>query len=318
MKRIYLHIILAAVAALTLAACDKEEAEPKSVRNYPTFSATIEGIETRAFDTSWEPDDQIGISVTNGIVSGGNITGGGASNLLHEHQGNGNFTVKNLDQQIIFTDNNKVHFVAYYPYRAYSTSSSSTAFTAKNPIISNISTADQSNQKNIDFLWAEAEGSKNDPNVEFKFAHMMSKITLIFKNGVGMDVSTISTYKTTGIVHSGGKFYINDNGKCSTTTSASTSSTTITPFKVDLEDDKAITSFIIIPQTLKTADAVKLTISTTTNDTFECNLPFHDTMIAAGKNYQFHIKVSKTKMTVSESSITDWVEDDRGDRWEAS
>lgn len=105
-------LFLATLAAVLLPACTNEE---NSVADgdtpaRATFTAAIDGqASTRAYDTSWEAGDAIGISGT---------TGGTAyTNVQYETgRGDGSFTAGTAGEEIYYQDNNAVTFTAYYPW----------------------------------------------------------------------------------------------------------------------------------------------------------------------------------------------------------
>ena len=125
-------------------------------------------MQTRAFDSSWEAGDEIGIS------------GGSYTNVCYlTKDGDGRFTVKTPGDEIYFQDESEVTFTAYYPWN--SLAEGVTAISAD--------TWAQAHQKSFDFLWAQASGKKASPQVAFTFAHRMTKVVLSVKpgNGVGYD-----------------------------------------------------------------------------------------------------------------------------------
>lgn len=315
MKRIYLHILVTMMATLTLAACDKEDAELKVVSDYPSFSATIEGSASRASETSWDKKDKIGITVTEGIVSGGNPSGT-VNNICHSTtNGDGIFTVDNAKYQIIFTDKKPVKFVAYYPQGTLSTSGSYNGkiSTYANSNISQTLT----NQKKFDYLWAEGVGSKSAPDVKFNFSHMMSKITFVFQNGEGVDVSQITAYKLSGLYLRG--LFDPLTGMCEITAQSTTTTTlTLTNFNnAKVAENVPAPSIIVFPQTLEST-TVELTVTAANIGigSITGNITFKDTKLEPGKNYQFVIKVNKTGLAVQKASITGWNDLDQGDEWE--
>ncbi|MGN0299758.1 MAG: fimbrillin family protein [Lachnospiraceae bacterium] len=61
----------------------------------------------------------------------------------------------------------------------------------------------QSGQKAFDFLWAQATGSKANPNVAFTFAHKMAKVVITVKKGADVSFEEVKTVKLSlnGFLH---------------------------------------------------------------------------------------------------------------------
>lgn len=143
-------VLLLGTLAIALAACNNDENTTIDTGDgRALFSASI-GAQTRAFDTSWEGDDQIGITGTKTYT-----------NVAYQTtNGDGNFTVSTPGKDIYYQDDNTVNFTAYYPWNDLGAG------------VTEISadTWGQSDQKNFDFLHATATGSKAKPNVASRSA----------------------------------------------------------------------------------------------------------------------------------------------------
>ena len=66
--------LLAAATALLLSACNNEEVPGTQESDLARFTGSIEGVKTRAYDTTWENGDQIGITGTSGWETYTNMT----------------------------------------------------------------------------------------------------------------------------------------------------------------------------------------------------------------------------------------------------
>lgn len=109
MRKTTEHVIAAAVTLVTLAGCGSDDIGPDAGvgKDSPDFTATIGGASTRAFDSSWEAGDEIGIS------------GGIRTNVCYlTKDGDGLFTVKTPGDEIYFQDDSEVTFTAYYPWHS--------------------------------------------------------------------------------------------------------------------------------------------------------------------------------------------------------
>lgn len=186
MRKTTEHVIAAALTLVTLAGCGSDDigADAGTGKCRPDFTATIGGVQTRAFDSSWEAGDEIGIS------------GGSYTNVCYlTKDGDGRFTVKTPGDEIYFQDESEVTFTAYYPWN--SLAEGVTAISAD--------TWAQAHQKSFDFLWAQASGKKASPQVAFTFAHRMTKVVLSVKpgNGVGYDEVKAAVLSLEGFRHKG-------------------------------------------------------------------------------------------------------------------
>jgi len=173
MRKTTEHIIAATLALVTLAGCGSDDigADAGTVKCRPDFTATIGGVQTRAFDRQWEAGDESGIS------------GGGYANVCYlTKEGDGRFAVKTPGDEIYFQDEGEVAFTAYYPWNSLGTAEAISADTWA-----------QAHQKEFDFLWAQASGKKAAPEVAFTFAHRMTKVVLAVKPGNGMDYDEVKT-----------------------------------------------------------------------------------------------------------------------------
>lgn len=300
MKRIYIHIIVS--ATLTLAACDKEYAEPEAGNVAPVFTATIDGAQSRALNSAWEADDKIGIT----------CSAASATNACYvTSTGDGTFTPDVLSQKIFFgsTSSSSVTntwtFYAYYPWAPWTSTSNSTITE---------STSNQTRQKFFDFLFASAKGTKDAPEVKFEFVHKMSRVTLVFKDGQGYQVSNIQSYSLT-------KFYLDGTFKNTHTSSAACAATTetsstlevdLSEVEPDIKDGELVSKLILFPQTVplsgitQTDRSVILTIISNDGNIFTVNLTFPNNKLAEGTNYTFTITVNKAGPVVNGSTITNW------------
>ena len=167
--------LLAAATALLLSACNNEEVPGTQESDLARFTGSIEGVKTRAYDTTWENGDQIGITGTSGWETYTNIT--------YNWNASGYFTADQKD--IYYNTPEDVAFSAYYPWKTELSSSTSYDF----------NTDAQSQQKTFDFLYATGTGSKYEPEVEFNFTHCMSKLSFIVKAGADVTLDEVKAAK---------------------------------------------------------------------------------------------------------------------------
>lgn len=138
---------LGALAALASCSGDMEDAPLNSARELRVF-CSYPGSASKATDTNWEAGDCIG------------VTGNGAANILYNFADGTSFS---SPEGIRIEKGDASVFTAYYPYASGLADGAFIDF-------------DITNQKDVDFLWAEAEASEGAVN--FVFSHMMSKLTV--------------------------------------------------------------------------------------------------------------------------------------------
>lgn len=167
-----------AALALALAACNNDN---ENLNGDPVAARFIADIApaTRASGTTWDNGDRIGVTDTGNDTQYDNVP-----YILK----NGTFEA---EEKVIYIEDTKTHiFRAYYPYDA-----------AGGTLAATTDATAQQNQPAIDFLFASgATGDKNSPEVSFTddhaFHHRMSRITLTFEAGDGVDFSVINLKAT--------------------------------------------------------------------------------------------------------------------------
>lgn len=309
-------VIAAAVGTLLLAACHNEDVMPGGENAQATahFSATIAGPATRAYNTSWEANDEIGISETGGEAQ--------YTNVCHFTSGSdGNFTPKDESEKIYFQDNEEVTFTAYYPWNDLKGGTTITADTWQ-----------QAEQKRFDFLWAQEEGSKAHPDVAFTFAHKMAKVVLTVKCGadVGYDEVKAAVLRLDGFKYQG-SFNVT-TGTTETTEyvsamwpfagNAEDDAKNNAPFKHDDEKQTVSYTLIFFPQEFDTP--LPFTAELTGKQSFTADLDFTAANAEldkdgaknewkAGRQYNMGVVLNKTGITVEGCTIAPWEEVNGGD-----
>lgn len=281
MKKIYFF----AAAALALAACDNDD---KYADNEPVaaqITANIgNSISSRAAGTAWATGDKIGITTLRGSES---------------KYVNMEYTTEKADgvftgTPMYFQDAQaEVTFTAYYPFTG-------TEGTAPG-IVENNTRAEQQtleNQPTFDYLWDSRVGKKGQPNINFEFAHKMSKITMTFQDGEGTHVSKITSYSFDGLVLEGTFDPATGEAKAK-----EMASETLTLNVENVISGSARPSIIVYPQT--TAGQVVLHI-VKDGQTYKCELAFAGGKLEAGTDYQYTIKLNKTGAEVTNSEIHPW------------
>lgn len=137
----------------------KEEGKAVPLQLY----ATLNGINLKAHDTSWDKGDEIGLFATSNSASWGNK---GANLQYRTKEGNGHFAA--VGSGLMLTEE-PLNIVAYYPYAS---SISGDSYT--------INLADQSNPAKIDLLYSNKVSGVmlTKPVALLNFGHKLSKLVV--------------------------------------------------------------------------------------------------------------------------------------------
>lgn len=275
-----------AALALALAACtnDNENLNDGSVA--AVINAEIsDAVATRASGTQWATNDKIGISESRF----------GYTNVPYRWE-SGKFTPTGTI--IFFQDDDPTTFSAYYPYDADGgTLTATTDATA------------QQNQPAIDFLYATgATASTHNPEVNFtdntatggkdcSFHHCMSQITLTFKEGSGVDFSTI---QPTGYTLSG--LMLTGSFDTTTGTAETDDATAAQDLDMTLTNGALTSSVILFPQT-KASIGLSVYYN---SQPYTATLTIPDGALKAGNNYTYTVTVRNKDLSISSATISDW------------
>ena len=273
-----------AALALALAACTNDNLNDDSVA--AVINAEIsDAVSTRASGTAWAERDEIGISESRF----------GYTNVPYRWE-SGKFTPTGTI--IFFQDDDPTTFSAYYPYDADGgTLTATTDATA------------QQNQPAIDFLYATgATASTHNPEVNFtddtdaggtdcSFHHCMSQITLTFKEGSGVDFSTI---QPTGYTLSG--LMLTGSFDTTTGTAETDDATAAQDLDMTLTNGALTSSVILFPQT-KASIGLSVYYN---SQPYTATLTIPDGALKAGNNYTYTVTVRNKDLSVSSATISDW------------
>ena len=280
------------MAALAFTACSNEEV----INDGPVaaqVSAGIEGVQTRAAGTSWDSNDEIGISCNGGKTQYTNV------HYTVSNTSDGSFT---SSAPIYFQDLEEVTFSAYYPY------------TAEGGTISKTIAADDQKadaQKKIDYMFASgAKASKTNPNVKFTndgatdacFKHRMSQLSFTFNQGADTDLTAMTDFTISGLKMEG--TFNTEDGTATATKTAQAEDLKIT--ETPSASDTYTRSLILFPQEVSDG---KFNLTLTLGEEIyktELSIPEDKTVLTAGNKYTYTITVNKTKIEVGQSTIEDW------------
>ena len=282
-----------AALALALVACNNDNEILNGDPVAAQFTANIAPA-TRASGTTWTGGDRIGITDIGNDSQYGNVP----------------FILKNgkfeAEGKVIYIEDTKTHtFRAYYPYNA-----------AGGILTATTDATAQQNQPAIDFLFASgATGDKNSPVVSFtdktdkggadnSFHHRMSRITLTFEAGDGVDFSMIKPerYTLDGLILTG--TFNTADGIATADDGAQTGELTM-----ELADGNLTSSVILFPQT---AASLPLTVNYRSQN-YRATLTVPEGALQAGNNYTYTVKVRNKGLEVSEATIAKWNDVDGGE-----
>ncbi len=275
-----------AALALALAACTNDEENLNDGSVAAVINAEIsDAVSTRASGTAWAERDEIGISESRF----------GYTNVPYRWE-SGKFTPAGTI--IFFQDDDPTTFSAYYPYDADGgTLTATTDATA------------QQNQPAIDFLYATgATASTHNPEVNFtddtdaggtdcSFHHCMSQITLTFKEGSGVDFSTI---QPTGYTLSG--LMLTGSFDTTTGTAETDDATAAQDLDMTLTNGALTSSVILFPQT-KASIGLSVYYN---SQPYTATLTIPDGALKAGNNYTYTVTVRNKDLSISSATISDW------------
>ena len=277
-----------AALALALAACNNDNENLNGDLVAAQFTADIAPA-TRASGTTWDNGDRIGITDIGNDSQYGNVP----------------FILKNgkfeAEGKVIYIEDTKTHtFRAYYPYNA-----------AGGILAATTDATAQQNQPAIDFLFASgATGDKNNPVVSFtdktykggednSFHHRMSRITLTFEAGDGVDFSVVKPerYTLDGLLLTG--TFNTADGIATADNGAQTGE-----LAMDLADGNLTSSIILFPQTVA---SLPLVVNYKGQE-YHATLTMPEGALQAGNNYTYTVKVNATGLTLEGCTIGSWVD----------
>lgn len=320
MKKIY----LLAAFALALTACDSNDdnTSATSSRVPARVTASIaESVASRAAGTQWANGDKIGITINVKAEDENDETlyPTDHTNVCYTTDGGSEFKG---DPLFFYWP---MVVTAYYPY------SDTQEVVPGNPgkltAVTSPEKQTATGQPDFDFLFATGETTikNNLPEVNFNFAHRMSKVTFTFissedawNDGVkiseGVDVGNMVAYEIDDLALRG--TFDTATGECAADTDGEKG------FRMEfakgtVESEKAMPSLIIFPQELEEGhvtlhiynDEVKGDGASLQR--YNCNLSFSDGEILPGCHYSYSITVTKYGLMVGKLSIVDWTDEPR-------
>lgn len=286
--------ILMAAALLLLAGCSNDNEGAATPEGDGRVALQVSsGIETRAYDKTWESGDAIGIYMLDGETAE-------AENCKYTTGTTGEsgaFTADAANTIYFPINGDSRDFAAYYPYRES---------IEKGVYLVDVTT--QTSQKAIDLMGAaKVTGKhKNDSKVDFKFAHKLVKLAMTIKpdgtsltaedmKGLKVEI-TNQPVKATCDVVKGGDVNV---------------TTPVAPDRpVDVElltnADGTAAEGIVLPNTSTNNMYFRFTLKSMSESfIWNINSAEKSKQFQAGSKYVYTITVGKTAINVT-STVTDW------------
>lgn len=310
------NVFMVLAAGLLLGACSNDN-EPTDNANgvAAVFTTNLDGrVQTRMADEEWAEDDAIGIFSLNNEMQGVMIDGVEQSNnavnlkYIRTPAGtwDGGTTAFRFKNQTDVT----VNFMAYYPYTADADITDGAGGKKEGTIAFEATDQSLAGQAKFDFLFADKDGegnapagSKNSPNVNFQFAHSMTKIIIVLKAD-GSSVKDLGTMAPTlkGL-KAKGTFSL-ANGVAALAGDAKVVDLLLSNQTETTNTDTQQSFVAIVPPQTASAD-VFLTIASGSDSYLSARI-LSKKELTAGNCYTVTVTVKKRELVVDSSDITPW------------
>lgn len=269
--------LLATILTALLTACSNESdiTEDDNTLVSPVFHTSIDvQASSRAYDATWESGDEIGVFM---VEAGTYTIVEGQQNIKYTYSTNSGFTSKT---PIYFPANGStVDFIAYYPYQE--------TIDQDGPPID---ISDQSSQKDIDFMYAQAlSRNKNTPKINLVFSHKLAKIEVKLEQG-DLSLAELNNASVSIVTMNTKGTLLLRNGNLDITESPET----ITMLPTNAHTFEAIVFSNTDREGDKDNGASDAVIKITTgNDTYKCDFPWKSENFMSGDKYIYTITVKK-------------------------
>lgn len=285
------RFFLASVIALGMMTGCNNEYDGQDVSGSKLIvTASIDQVKTRVSDTEWAVDDAIGVS--DNLPQNPNL------NIKYvAGSTTGNFTSVS---GIYILGAEPVTYTAYYPYTgAEGTAAGDIEFSILN------SEGQYAGDSNVDYLFAEATASRENPTVGFRFKHVMSRLKLTIKDSDNaVSEGTELSYTLKGVTTDG--TFNTTNG----TVTAGTSTGTIV-----VKTTMGSSSSVILPPTPTGGTPASLQLVIEIND--KVYTGSFTPALTASQEYQYSIDLSNTgsgeKLQIDSPTIDGFTPNDEGD-----
>lgn len=286
------RILFFAAAMAALVSCQKNvTVTPENPSEAEKVKINLAvGVWTKVTDTSFEPEDEVGIYVVN-YVDGAEgklkTSGNHYDNVKHTY-GTSSWTP--AEDMYWLDRSTKADFYCYYPY-------GTPGNVAEYPFSVKADQSAAENYKSSDFAWGKAAGIvPTSSTVQIATNHIMSNMAIYVEPGDGFTAETFAAADVAVSVRNVKTGAVIDLSNGAVT--ASGAETTVTPYK-----DGTCYRAIIVPQTVAEGSAL---VVVTVNGT-EYSLKKGFTFVS-GEQHKFVFKVNKTGSGVN-VGIGDWKTD---------
>ena len=273
--------IAISLLAYTCIACTNNEDLQIDNKMEARVSASIGSMATRASGTQWDNGDAIG------------ITGGIYTDIRYVYS-NGSWTVDEASDPIFFQTPDEVDFTAYYPQGAETADITITA--GQQSTVPDELTG-FTPQSQIDFLYGTGTGGvRTDCKVNFSFSHRMSRLTLNFIAGPGVDLADLSSYTLSDL---------SMTGSFDTATGVAKATGTASDLTMDATGITS-SSLILFPQAV--TEATLKVVLGGQNYTATLTFPKANAVqgLESGYSYKYNVTIKKDVLTVSSATINNW------------
>lgn len=286
----------AAVALLTLAACNNDE-NHNPLADGPVAAQVTAGISRTMTRVSTDDSGAASFSTGDKI----NVVAAGTQTHVYALQDNSTWQADG--DPYYFQDHNDVTFRAWY---------ADPNVEANNNAI-NIDTRTQTTDSETGWnhhdilVTPEVATTVSNPTVSFTgtnaFRHIMSQLIFTFKKGDGIpDLSKLTGYTLDEIVI----YATFDTQKLELTADESTNFINVTGIDDASGEEYTASPLILVPQTITSG---KLNLEVTYNEqTYEAelNVP-EDKQLQPGYSYTYTVTISNTKLEVGDAAIAGWI-----------
>ena len=271
--------------------------------NFTSNITKIDTPQTKAVDTEWDENDEIGIFMFE--ESANNIVERKSNIKYYTVSGGENGLFVPDDEVIYFPDNgDKVRFMSYYPHTA-----------AIDEFVYKVDVSDQSKQYEIDLLHSFDTDTKYDKNspgkkVSLMFDHKLTKININIKPGDGL---TDDDIENTVVTFNGFNTKADFN-LISGALSDQSAKAIITPLKISAANNYKLSFESIVLPVVNSNDAT-IVFDLNNGDTGEgiendlFTWKFGTEELEGGYEYLFNVTIKRSGIVV-EAEIKPWVEGD--------
>lgn len=281
------QLFLSAIVAFVFISCYQDHPNPEDFKKYINVNASIQKMQSRAFNSVWEKNDAIGIYMKKSDANWSDAIQ--ANNVKYITDGTSIFRVADAKKAINFPiDGSDASFVAYYPYK---------------PVLPEmeypVDIADQSNLPAIDLLYSDNAKAVNSEqfDINLVFEHQFSKVILNIipedplhdLSGLSANITGVGTKATFSL----------ENGELSAPIATGNIS-------FNMSADGRTAEAILLP--MQSLENKELVLSIASNTfAFPLDKSIHIASFEKSTQYTYTITLTKEALSVSNAVISDWI-----------